>query len=58
MSRLEHLKHAIANLNEHKDKMNERGRTLVQKAIYAIYTDCLELGEGHEAAQILQEDRI
>lgn len=57
MSRLEHLRHALETRVIHFAEMNECGLRALDKSIVAIYEDCIALGEGLAALEILHQHR-
>lgn len=55
LSRLERL---LCLRRDHRDELNEDGRWLLDRSIFATYVDCVHTGRGQQAQEILGRYRV
>jgi hypothetical protein len=55
---LRRLRRLLRLRREHATELNDKGLELLDKSIFAAYCDCLDIGQGEEAALILKNPNL
>ncbi|MEX2247107.1 MAG: hypothetical protein WEC75_10510 [Dehalococcoidia bacterium] len=55
---LNRLRRLLRLRRDHFDELNEQGLRLLDRSIFAAYCDCLDIGHGDAARQILKDVRL
>ena len=55
---LSRLRRLLRLRRDHFDELNEQGLRLLDRSIFAAYCDCLDIGQGESARNILKDVRL
>jgi len=55
---LSRLRRLLRLRRDHFDELNEQGLRLLDRSIFAAYCDCLDIGQGDSARNILKDVRL
>jgi hypothetical protein len=55
---LSRLRRLLRLRRDHFDELNEQGLRLLDRSIFAAYCDCLDIGQGDAAKNILKDVRL
>lgn len=55
---VQRLRRLLRIRRDHYDELNEQGLRLLDRSIFAAYCDCLDIGQGYEAKEVLKDVRL
>ncbi len=55
---LQRLRRLLRLRRDHYDELNEQGLRLLDRSIFAAYCDCLDIGHGDAAKNVLKDVRL
>ncbi len=55
---LNRLRRLLRLRRDHFDELNEQGLRLLDRSIFAAYCDCLDIGQGEAARNVLKDVRL
>ena len=55
---LNRLRRLLRLRRDHFEELNEQGLRLLDRSIFAAYCDCIDIGQGEAARQVLKDVRL
>ena len=55
---LNRLRRLLRLRRDHFDELNEQGLRLLDRSIFAAYCDCIDIGQGDAAREVLKDVRL
>ena len=55
---LSRLRRLLRLRRDHFDELNEQGLRLLDRSIFAAYCDCIDIGQGEAAKNVLKDVRL
>jgi len=55
---LQRLRRLLRLRRDHFEELNEQGLRLLDRSIFATYCDCIDIGRGNEARDVLKDVRL
>jgi hypothetical protein len=55
---LSRLRRLLRLRRDHFEELNEQGLKLLDRSIFAAYCDCIDIGQGDAARQVLKDVRL
>ncbi len=55
---LNRLRRLLRLRRDHFEELNDQGLRLLDRSIFAAYCDCLDIGEGNAARDVLKDVRL
>ncbi len=52
------LRRLLRLRRDHFEELNEQGLRLLDRSIFAAYCDCIDIGQGEAARQVLKDVRL
>lgn len=57
-SYLSRLRRLLRLRQDHFDELNDQGLRLLDRSIFFAYTDCIDIGQGERAREVLKDVRL